>query len=280
MSDTLERLSHAAAERSSLLSVGLEPAPHYLPRGVEPTIQGYERFLREIIEATAGLAAAFKMNVAFFQALGAEGWALMERVRRDVPRETPLIIDGKFGDIGSTAQRYAEAVYERLDADATTVNPLMGRDAAEPWLAYPDRLTFFLVLTSNPGAADFLLADGLYRRIARQLVDWAGDAEASRALGFVVGATRADRIGEVRAIGADVPFLVPGIGPQGGSIEETLAAGRGAGPGEFPGLLFHVTRGLLPGSDEEGTFVDAVRARAGRWRERIASTGEERRDGP
>lgn len=255
----------------SLLSIGLEPSVTYLPRGFEPTIEGHGRFLLGLIEATRGVACAYKLNVGFFEALGTAGWDLMERVREATPGECLLIADGKFGDIGTTAERYAEAMYVRLGADAATVNPLMGRDSVEAWLAHPDRLTFFLVLTSNPGASDFLLTDGLYRRIARHLVEWGGQAKAGGSVGFVVGATRADRIGEVRQIGPDVPFLVPGIGAQGGSVRDTAEAGRAEAPADgFPGLLFHVTRGVLPGPEEEGDVFEIIRRKAERWRDSVS----------
>ena len=271
MSAALAKLVNAWRETGSLLSIGLEPSPKYLPRGFEPTIEDHERFLLGLIEATRGLACAYKLNVAFFEALGAEGWAMMERVRAAVPRECFVIADGKFGDIGTTAERYAEAMYAWLDADAATVNPMMGRDSVEPWLAHAERLTFFLVLTSNPGASDFLLVDGLYRRIARQLVEWGALAQAPGSVGFVVGATRTDRIGEVRRIGPDVPFLVPGVGAQGGSVRETVAAGRaGSGADAFPALLFHVTRGILPGPEEEGDVFQIVRRKAERWRDSVS----------
>lgn len=268
MSAALETLREAHASRSTLLSVGLEPGPKYLARGFEPTLDGYERFLRLIIEATTGIAAAYKFNVAFFEALGSEGWGLMERLRADLPRDALAIADGKFCDIGSSAERYAEAMYGRLGVDSATVNPMLGRDSVEPWLAWSDRLTFFLVLTSNPGARDVLLVDGLYRRLARSLTQWGSEGGASSAVGFVVGATRGDRIGEVREIAPEVAFLVPGVGAQGGSIEETVAIGRRPGGG-YPGLLFHVTRGLLPDPEESGDPGEIIRRKAEGWRDSV-----------
>ena len=278
MSAALTKLTHTHARLGTLLSIGLEPTPQYLPPGFSPTLQDYERFLRGIVDATAGLACAYKLNVAFFEALGAEGWALMEMLRAALPRDVLVIADGKFCDIGSSAERYAEAIYARLDADAATVNPLMGRDSIDAWLDHTDRLTFFLVLTSNPGASDFLLVDGLYRRLGRQLVEWACARRAQSCLGFVVGATRPDRMGEVRKIGPDVPFLVPGLGAQGGSLAETVAAGRSAAV--FPGLLFHMTRGILAGPEEEGDPFEIVRRKAQRWRDAINAAVAESRHAP
>jgi orotidine-5'-phosphate decarboxylase len=159
-------------------------------------------------------------------------------------------------------------MYGRLGVDSATVNPMLGRDSVEPWLAWRDRLTFFLVLTSNSGASDVLLVDGLYRRLARSLTQWGGEGGALSSVGFVVGATRGDRIGEVREIAPDVAFLVPGIGAQGGSIGETVGAGRRVGAG-YPGLLFHVTRGLLPGPEDAGDPGEIIRRKAEAWRDEV-----------
>ncbi|MCA9312229.1 MAG: orotidine 5'-phosphate decarboxylase, partial [Phycisphaerales bacterium] len=175
----------------------------------------------------------------------------------------------KRGDIGSTARMYARALFDHLGADAVTVNPLMGRDSAEPFLDYTDRLTYFLVLTSNPGASDFLLVDGLYRRIAAALTFWAEHGNA----GFVIGATRGDEIREVRHLGRDVPFLVPGVGAQGGDLERVIELGaRADSVGDEsvdPGLLFHVTRGVLPDPESGEDVGEAIRARAIAWRDRL-----------
>lgn len=258
------RKLHAACERrTSFLSVGLEPCPEYMPRGYALGLAGYERFLLELVEATADLAAAFKFNLAFFEALGPAGIALLYRVRQALPPESYVIADAKRGDIGSTAARYAQALFEGLNADAATVNPLMGRDSAEPFLAREDRLTFFLVLTSNPGASDFLLRDGLFRRIGSEVATWNSRGN----VGMVVGATRPAQLGEVRALAGECPFLLPGVGAQGGELE--ASAREGSLAGSWPAVLFHVTRGVLPGASDTGSFREVVRAKASEWRERV-----------
>lgn len=256
-----EKLAEIQRRTGSVLSAGLEPCPEYLPRGFEPTIKGYEAALRTIIEATAGLVCAYKPNLAFFESLGPDGWSLLQRIRDAVPRDTLFIADAKRGDIGTTAQHYARAVFEWLQADAVTLSPLMGRDSAMPFLAYRDKLSFFLTLTSNPGAADFLLQDNLYRRVATNVAHW---NEEFGNCGMVVGATRAEHIAEVRAIAPSVPFLVPGLGAQKGELERTARLGRATG-GEGPGLIFHVTRGLLPGAEDTGPVADVIRAKATEW---------------
>ena len=149
--NALGTLQAAWSKRGSLLSVGLEPCPEYLPASgeFEPSIDGYEAYLAAIIEATGESAAAYKFNLAFFEDLGPDGWALLKRIRDRIPASAMVISDAKRGDIGSTAKRYAHATFDWLNADAVTLSPLMGRDSAEPFLARRDRLCFFLCLTAT-----------------------------------------------------------------------------------------------------------------------------------
>lgn len=259
------KLDAATRRTGAGLSIGLEPSPEYLPAGFTPTMQGYEAFLRGVIGATADLAAAFKFNLAFFESLGSAGWAMLERVRTAIPAEVFIIADAKRGDIGSTATHYASALYDGLGADAATVNPLMGRDSAAPFLSYTQNATYFLALTSNPGADDFLVPGGLYREIVRRVGEWGSTAGNA---GIVVGATRPDRVAEVRGLAGEMPMLVPGVGAQGGDLEATLAAACTAkSPGG--GALIHVTRGVLPGAEERGDAMELIRAKAASWRDRI-----------
>ena len=246
------------------MSVGLEPAAGYLPSGFEATIAGYERFLRGVVESTSDIAAAYKFNLAFFESLGPGGMSLLERVRGAMPSDAYVIADAKRGDIGTTAEHYAKALFGWLGAHAATVNPLMGRDSAEPFLAHEDRLTFFLVLTSNPGASDFLLHGGLYRRVAESVASW----NARGNCGCVVGATKSEQVAEIRAIAGEMPFLVPGIGAQGGELGATARLGRVEAEG-FAGMLFHVTRGVLPTGADTGDPFEIVRAKALGWREAV-----------
>jgi len=257
-----DRLAAVCTHRSSCLSIGLEPSPRYLPPGYEPTIKDYERFLSTLIEAGKDNVAAFKMNSAFFEALGTKGIDLMYRLREQLRGEY-LIIDAKRGDIASSAQRYAHAMYEELGADATTVSPLMGRDSVDPFLEYTDRLTFVLCLTSNPGADDFLLPNDLFLHIAMQAAAW----NTSHNAGLVVGATRPDDARRIRDAAPTLPMLIPGIGAQGGALVETAHATHMVGP--FPGTLFHVTRGVLPDKDTVGDAVEVIRRKINGWNEQI-----------
>lgn len=258
-----EKLRAVQAASGSRLCVGLDPDPARLPapfRGLEAA-EAAAAFCRAIIEATAEVACAFKPNLAFFEALGAEGWRAFEEVVAAVPEGRLVIADAKRGDIGSTAARYAEAFFGRLGCDAVTVSPYLGRDALMPFLAYEGRCAFSLVLTSNPGASDLqeLEAGGapLYRHAARLA------AEAARGqpgeVGFVVGATRPERLAELRTAYPEVPFLVPGVGTQGGDAA-AVAAAADAGP-----LLVNSSRGVLYAS-AGADFAEAARREAARLR--------------
>lgn len=271
MTTSIQKLRDAQTRTGSLLCVGLEPCPEYQPKGMPCNLEGYEEALRRIIQATEGLVCAYKFNVAFFESLGWEGAELLYCIRDLIPDDVLLIADAKRGDIGSTAKHYARALYDQLGADAVTLNPLMGFDSAEPFLAYETKLNFFLVLTSNPGAADFLLPDGLYKKIGRKVVDW----DQQHNCGFVVGATWPERVGELRAIAPNVPFLVPGVGAQGGEIGRTLEAGSLAS-GTPGGLIFHVTRGILPRDEDTGDIVTIIRNKTEKWRDQIRAEIDKR----
>ena len=268
-----EKLRSAIDRSGSLVSAGIEPAPDYLPAGdrFAPTPDGYFEFFRAFIEATSDLVAAYKFNLAFFESQGLEGIRLLYRVRDLVPEHVVVIADAKRGDIGTTAKHYAKSLFEVFGAEAVTVNPLMGRDSAEPFLSYSDHLTYFLALTSNPGAADFILPERLYERIARSISEWCADRGNA---GLVVGATKgADEVRAVRDAAPGLPFLVPGLGAQGGSASTILRAGAAATDGDLSGLglLLHATRGLLPGElHRREDLVSSVRSKTEAFREQIS----------
>lgn len=276
MNAALEKLRTAQDRNQSLLSIGLEPSPDYLFPGMTASADGFKAFLRTIVNATRDLCCAYKFNIAFFEALGSEGIDILHDVRGHLPDDVLIILDGKRGDIGTTARRYAVAYYDVLKADAVTLNPLMGFDSAEPFLEYTDKLNFFLGLTSNPGAVDFLMRDGLYLEIARTVEEW---NEAGNC-GLVVGATQAAQVAAIRHAAPTLPFLVPGVGAQGGEVGGVAREGRLSGG--FSGLIFHVTRGILPDPNDNRDPQEVVRQKALLWRNRITAessaeegTGEE-----
>jgi orotidine-5'-phosphate decarboxylase len=230
----LDRLRARRAAVGAPLCVGIDPHPDALPDELPRDVGGIETFARGLIEATAADASAMKINVAFFEAFGAAGWAALERVRRDVPSDIVCILDAKRGDIGSTAERYAAGLLGTLDADAVTLSPYLGEDAIEPFLAVPDRLVYLLARTSNPSAGRLqgLVADGqpIHLRVAR----WAAERWSDGRVGLVVGATEPEELHRLREAVPGPAFLVPGVGAQGGDLE---AAVRNADGAWAPGVV-------------------------------------------
>lgn len=213
----IDKLAASVARTGSVLCVGLDPLPTRLSESVES-------HCRRIVEATLPYAAAYKPNLAFFEALGPDGWAILDRIRRDIPSDRIVIADAKRGDIGNTAERYAHAMLHVLDADAVTVNPLMGLETVAPYLTDATKAAYVLALTSNPGAADYLF--DLAPRIAADLATLTQPGHA----GMVVGATHPERLPEVLRHHPDAALLIPGVGTQGGSVEalaKALAGHRG-----------------------------------------------------
>jgi len=238
-------LGAAWQRRNSLLCVGLDPDPARFPAHLQGCPDAILEFCRGIVDATADLVCCFKPQIAYFAAQRAEDQleALIAHIHARHP-DTPVILDAKRGDIGSTAGQYAIEAFERFGADAITVNPYMGRDSVEPYLAYPDKGVILLCRTSNPGGSDLQFLDvgggeKLYERVARLV---AGEWNASGNCALVVGATFPGEIARVRALTGDMPLLVPGIGAQGGDVAATVAAGRTAAGA---GLMINSSRAIL-----------------------------------
>jgi orotidine-5'-phosphate decarboxylase len=248
------------------LCVGLDTDPRRLPQSVAPGAAMGERvvaFNRAVIEATADLVCAFKPNAAFYEALGAPGFAALsatvEFIREHAPHAL-VLIDAKRADIGSTNQGYIEAIFNQLNADAVTVHPYLGGEALEPFLAERDKLIFVLARTSNPGAAEFQDLDvggvPLYRYVARTVArDWSSHGNC----GLVVGATYVHELREIRGdVGPDMPILIPGVGAQGGDLQAVVRTHRDARSKAF---VINASRSVLYAS--QGTdFAQAARAEA------------------
>ncbi len=260
-------LAEASGRNRSLLCVGLDPDPARLPGELRAASDPVYSFCAALIEATADLACAFKPNIAFYEALGPSGMETLRRVIASVPAGIPVILDAKRGDIGSTAEAYARAVFEQLGVGAVTLNPYLGGDSLAPFLRYRDRGCILLCKTSNPGSADvqdLALADGrpLYLEVARRAQqDW----NSAGNVGLVVGATHPQELAAVRALCPDMPLLVPGVGAQGGDL---AAAVRGAVDARGGGALVNVSRGIMYASDGPD-FAEAARREALRLREAI-----------
>jgi len=240
----INQLKQRWENSNSLLCVGLDPDlsrfPDILKRSPKPIFE----FNKAIIDATHDLVCAYKPQIAYFAAVSAEDQlqATIDYIHQNYP-DIPVILDAKRGDIGSTAAMYALESFERYAADAVTLNPYMGYDSAQPFLSYADKGCVFLCRTSNAGAADYqdLLVDGkpLYMRVARRISEqWNGNHNCL----LVVGATWPEQMADLRVVVGDMPFLVPGIGAQGGDVGAIMQAGLTSNK---QGLLINSSRGIL-----------------------------------
>jgi len=264
----LDRLRARISLVGAPLCLGIDPHPDALPEGLAPDVQGVERFARGLVEAAAESAAAIKVNVAFFEAFGSSGIAALERLRGDVAADHFLILDAKRGDIGSTAERYAAALFGHLGADAVTLSPYLGEDAVEPFLAHPDRVVYLLARTSNPSATTFqgLLVDGV--PLHRHVAEWAAARWNDGRVGLVVGATAPAELAELRRAVPEPGFLVPGVGAQGGDLAAALAACHGS---RAPGLIT-VSRAIA-GAARGSDWRQAASAAARGWVVRMRDAG-------
>jgi orotidine-5'-phosphate decarboxylase len=263
----IEKLKAAWASQRSLVCVGLDPDLARLPARVPRTPAGVLEFNRAIIDATHDLVCAYKPQIAYFAAISAEAQLLatIEYVRKVCP-QVPVILDAKRGDIGSTAEQYAAEAFDRYSADAVTVNPYMGHDSAEPFLRRAERGVVLLCRTSNSGAADVqdLIVEGqpLYERVATMIArQW--NAHGNCAL--VLGATWPAQMARIRAVVGEMPFLVPGVGAQGGDVEQLVRAGQTA---DGTGLIINSSRGILYASSGSD-FAAAARNEATKLRDTI-----------
>jgi orotidine-5'-phosphate decarboxylase len=243
-------------QNKSMICLGIDLDPKKLPQGYGESFKGMFEFAHRIIDATVDSVCAYKPNMAFFEAMGPEGYSLLRLIVERIPPEIPVILDGKRGDISNTAQHYAQALYEKYGATWVTINPYMGYDSMRPFLEYKDKGVFVLCLTSNPGSKDFqmLNVDGkpLYQVVAEKMNYWNKEQNC----GLVVGATHPDQLITVRQAAGDMPLLIPGVGAQGGSLEESAL--NGTDHFRKPAVI-NVSRSVLYASTDKDF---AMRARA------------------
>jgi orotidine-5'-phosphate decarboxylase len=263
-----EGLADRIETTGSVVSVGLDPDPARLPGFLDGDLPRWA-FNRRIIDATHEHAACYKPNAAFYE--DPDGWrALEETIAYAHGKDVPVLLDAKRGDIGNTARQYAELLDETgLAADAITVNPYMGRDTLEPYLSRENKGVFVLCRTSNAGGADFqnlTVGNGkpLYEFVAQRSEEWT--AEAAADVGLVVGATTTDELEAIREL-VGLPFLVPGVGAQGGDAEAAVEYGLADGVG-----LVNSSRGIIfagEGADTESEYFRAAGAAAKRLKRRL-----------
>jgi orotidine-5'-phosphate decarboxylase len=266
---TTETLINQIRLKKSFLCIGLdvdlEKIPQHLLTQEDPIFE----FNKAIIDATHDLAVSYKPNTAFYEAYGIKGWVSLQKTIAYINKNYPeifTIADAKRGDIGNTSSMYAKAFFEDLNFDSVTVAPYMGKDSVEPFLAFQDKHTIMLALTSNEGAFDFqtLNVDGkeLYKQVLETSKKW----KNAQNLMYVVGATKAEYFTEIRKIVSDSFLLVPGVGAQGGSLAEVCKYGLNANVG----LLINSSRGIIFASNGSD-FAQKARAEALKMQQEMES---------
>lgn len=254
----IQKLERAWATHDSLLCVGLDPNWQKIPQHLKTLPEPIFEFCKAIIDSTHDLVCAYKPQIAYFAGLQAEDQLekTLNYIRETYPH-IPIILDSKRGDIGSTAEMYAAEAFDRYQADAVTVNPYMGHDSAQPFLDRKDKGVVILCRTSNPGAGDIqdLEVDGvpIYQRVADMINSkWNTNNNCC----LVVGATWPKQMAKLRSITGNMPFLVPGVGAQGGDVEALVKAGQTA---DGKGLMINSSRAILYAGEDENFAIAARR---------------------
>lgn len=252
-----EKLNNSIQMRNSLVCVGLDVDKEKMPPFLfESSDDPFVEFTTSIINETKDLVCAYKPNLAFYEALGSEGDRILRKTLSAIPNDVIVILDGKRNDIGNTAKKYAKALFEELHGDAATINPYLGIDGVKPFLSYQDKCSFLLCRTSNPSAKEFqdLQIDNkaFYLHVAETIKTW----EEFGCCGLVAGATYPKELQTLRKLmGENSPFLIPGIGKQGGDVEKTVKFGTNDSGGM---AVINSSRGIIYASD--GTdFAQAAR---------------------
>ena len=239
---TRSELTHQIFAKQSFLCVGLDPVIEKIPAHLLAFEDPIFEFNKRIIDATSEHAVAYKPNTAFYEALGVKGWESLEKTIKYIPNECLIIADAKRGDIGNTSTAYAKTFFETLPCDAVTVAPYMGKDSVQPFLKFDGKWAIVLGLTSNEGANDFQYyankeEQPLYAKVISTVMEWG----TSENLMFVVGATRTEQLADIRRIAPEHFLLVPGVGAQGGSLEDVFNAGSNSDCG----LLVNASRSII-----------------------------------
>ena len=270
-----QQLIHQIRTKRTFLCVGLDTDLRKIPQHLLADEDPIFAFNKAIVDATAPYCVAYKPNLAFYESAGLKGWEAFEKTVRYIKQQYPehfIIADAKRGDIGNTSAMYARTFFEELDIDSLTVAPYMGEDSVKPFLQYPGKWVIVLALTSNPGSHDFqLVADAegmpLFERVLRRSSEWADD----RQMMYVVGATQGKMFERIREIVPNHFLLVPGVGAQGGSLEEVCRYGMT----DCCGLLVNSSRGIIY-ADSTVNFADVAAEKARELQGQMAAELEKR----
>jgi len=251
--------NHCIQTKGSFLCTGIDPDPERLPAGFSKGAQGVYKFVREVIRVTADLTPAYKFNLAFFELWGWRGIQVLERLISEAPEDILLIADAKRGDIGNSSKFYAKALLETMPFHSVTLSPYLGSDSILPFIENEKKGAFVLCVTSNPSGRE-LQEHGVSRPLYLKTAQIVQNLNDKKNLGLVMGATKPEQLLDVRKQFPELPFLIPGVGSQGGGVETAMAVCRENGLG-----LINVSRGILYPS--EGTFPENVRMAAQHYRQ-------------
>ena len=247
--------------KKSFLCVGLDVDRDRIPESLNNEPDAIFAFCKRIIEATAPFCVAYKPNIAFFEAYGLEGWKSLEKIMDFLNQQYPevfTIADAKRADIGNTSKRYAKAYFEQFEFDSVTIAPYMGKDSVEPFLEYKEKYAILLALTSNEGASDFQFLNTEGKPLFEQVIEKSRNWQNANQLMYVVGATKAQALQKIRTLIPDSFLLIPGVGAQGGSLEEVAINGLN----QQCGLLINSTKGMIHASS--GNDFDQVAGQVAR----------------
>jgi orotidine-5'-phosphate decarboxylase len=265
--DCRKKLIRASKNNNSLLCIGLDVDKSKMPPFLfDTSTSPYFDFNKAIIDATKDMVCAYKLNLAFYELMGTPGYDLLEKTIEYIPNNIVVILDGKRNDIGNSARKYAQALFDSLRADAVTINPYLGADGVMPFIEYTDKCVFILCRTSNISAGDFqdlqISGKPLYYHVAVKINQWNSNGNC----GVVVGATYPDELRVIRKLlGDSVPFLIPGIGAQGGDVEKTIKYGTNS-TGDL--AIINSSRGIIYAGKNQD-FTDLSKKKAKKLRDEI-----------
>ncbi len=260
---TIDFLIEQIKAKKSFLCIGLDSDITKIPKHLLQTEDPVFEFNKAIIDATKDFCVSYKINTAFYESNGLTGWQSMQKTINYIPKDQFVIADAKRGDIGNTGAQYAKAFFETLPCHAVTVAPYMGEDSVAPFLAYENNFTILLALTSNAGSSDFqtTTTPPLYEQVIKTSLQW----KNSNNLMYVIGATKAAALEQIRVIVPNHFLLIPGVGTQGGSLEDVYKYGANSNIG----LLVNVSRGIIFAS-ETANFAAAAAIEAKNYQQQMA----------
>lgn len=262
---TKQELITQIKQKRSFLCVGLDPDLNKIPEHLLRTDDPVFEFNKQIIDATKDFCVAYKPNIAFYECLGKKGWDALEKTVNYIPKNILTIADAKRGDIGNTSQMYAKTFFETYQFDAITVAPYMGKDSVQPFLNFENKWTVLLALTSNEGSKDFQTFSNGKKELFEEVITTSQQWENAQNLMYVIGATRGGDIARARQLAPKNFFLVPGVGAQGGSLEDVCKYGMN----DEIGLLINSSRSIIYADNSEN-FSDAAREAAKQLREEMS----------